>query len=244
MNEFVIVTGHSRGLGAALANAWLDCGANVLGIARQGNPALQAAYPEQFCEVALDLADSQALMSWLQGTTFQTFCRESDRLWLFNNAGTVQPAALLGKQHPEAIHAAVNLNILAPLLLSNAMAAAAGEQGQVNIVHISSGAAATAYPGWSVYGAGKAALNQHARTALIEDTQTRIVAIAPGVVDTAMQEEIRNDAGFPLRERFVQLHGSGALQDADDTAIKIVSYCLSHEFGQQALVDVRHMADA
>ncbi|MDO4777494.1 MAG: SDR family NAD(P)-dependent oxidoreductase [Cardiobacteriaceae bacterium] len=241
MSEHVIITGHSRGLGAALANAWLDLDATVFGVARHGNAALKAAYPAHFQEMLADLADVDALMHVARSNAFREFCRESKRLWLFNNAGTVQPASVLGEQDADAIVQAVHLNILAPILLANAVVAAAGAKTQVNIVHIGSGAAATAYPGWSIYGASKAALKQHARVGLMENTQTRIVCIAPGVVDTAMQAEIRNDAGFPLRDRFQHLHDSGTLQDADDTAIKIVSYCLSHEFGQEAAVDVRQI---
>ncbi|WP_207209526.1 SDR family NAD(P)-dependent oxidoreductase [Frigidibacter mobilis] len=62
-----IVTGHSRGLGAAIAAELLGRGARVLGLARQGNPALAAAYPEALTEVALDLADPAALAEWLPG---------------------------------------------------------------------------------------------------------------------------------------------------------------------------------
>ncbi|MDO5089993.1 MAG: SDR family NAD(P)-dependent oxidoreductase [Cardiobacteriaceae bacterium] len=241
MSEHVIITGHTRGLGAALANAWLDLDANVFGIARRSNSELKNAYPAHFQEMRADLGDSNALMHVARSNALRDFCRDSKRLWLFNNAGSVQPAKVLGEQDNNAIIHAVHLNILAPLLLANAVVAAAGAKTQVNIVHIGSGAAATAYPGWSIYGASKAALKQHARVGLMENTQTRIVCIAPGVVDTDMQTEIRSDTRFPLRDRFQHLHDSGTLQDADDTAIKIVSYCLSHEFGQEAAVDVRQI---
>lgn len=241
MAEHVIITGHSRGLGAALARVWLDWGANVLGIARHGNPGLAAEFPGQFQEKTLNLSETVRLTAWLESPKFRDFCGQGKRLWLFNNAGTVQPAARLGEQDNLLIQQAVHLNILAPLLLANSVAALA--KGEVNIVHISSGAANTAYPAWSIYGAGKAALNQHARVALMENTQTRVVAIAPGVVDTEMQAEIRNDPAFPMRGRFRQLHENGELQNAEDTAIKIVSYCLSDDFAMEAVVDVRKMAD-
>lgn len=243
MSEYVIVTGHSRGLGAALANAWLDCGASVFGVARQSNAALKAAYPAHFQEMCVDLADPQAVLRLAHSNAWREFCRESKRLWLFNNAGTVQPAKLLGEQDNEAIVQAVNLNILTPMVLANAAVAAAGPKAQVNVVHIGSGAAHTPYPGWSVYGASKAALNQHAQTAMLESTQTRVVCMAPGVVDTDMQAQIRNDATFPMRERFQYLHDNGNLQQAEDTAVRIVSYCLSQQFGQEAVVDIRRIPE-
>lgn len=239
--EHVIVTGHSRGLGAALAAVWLDWGANVMGIARQGNPELAAAFPEQFQEKTLNLCETTRLLAWLESPTFRRFCEQGKRLWLFNNAATVQPAACLGQQDGQEILQAVHLNIAAPLLLANAVVAHA--KGEVNIVHISSGAATTAYPAWSIYGASKAALNQHARVALMENTQTRVVAMAPGVVDTDMQAQVRNDTAFPMRGRFQQLHDNGELQSAEETAIKMVSYCLSDDFALDAVVDIRHITD-
>lgn len=239
--DHVIVTGHSRGLGAALARTWLDWGANVLGIARNGNPELVAAFPGQFDEKQLNLAETVRLQAWLESGKFRDFCRRGKRLWLFNNAGTAQPAARLGRQDGQAIRDAVNLNITAPLMLANAVAACA--RGEVNIVHISSGAATTAYSGWSIYCACKAALNQHARVALMEDTQTRVIALAPGVVDTDMQAQARSDSAFPMRGRFQKLFDNGELQSAEETAIKIVSYCLSEDFALDAVVDVRQLPD-
>lgn len=53
-----IVTGHTRGLGAAIAEQLLRRGIAVLGLARATNADLAARYPELFCERSLDLADS------------------------------------------------------------------------------------------------------------------------------------------------------------------------------------------
>ena len=63
MNETVIITGHSHGLGAALAAAWLQCDARVLGIARGDNPALAAAYPHTLQEIPCDLANPVAVLA-------------------------------------------------------------------------------------------------------------------------------------------------------------------------------------
>ena len=211
MSETVIITGHSYGLGAALAAAWLQCDARVLGIARSTNPALAATYPHTLQEIQCDLA----------------------------NAGTVAPSAPLGTQDDEQIALAVNLNITAPLLLSNAVVAEARRPDNVNIVHIGSGAGRKAYPGWSIYGASKAALDRHAASAANEERGVRIVSLAPGTVDTAMQEGMRRDPHFPLREHFAKIHADGGLQNANDTALKILAYCLSEQFGREAIVDIR-----
>lgn len=238
----VIITGHSQGLGAALAAAWLARGARVIGIARSSNDALQAQYPTQLRQVALDLADSAAVRHWLHhDADWATWLHGQHNLWLFNNAGTVAPSVILGKQGAADIAHAVTLNVAASLMLADAVAAQRSSTLSCAIVHISSGAAHKAYPGWSIYGACKAALDQHARNAAAEHNGITIVSIAPGVVDTAMQESLRNNAQFPIRERFSDLHHNKQLQSPEETAKSIVGYCLSKDFARQAVVDIRNL---
>ena len=236
----VIITGHSNGLGAALAAAWLATGARVIGLARGNNPALAATYPSQLQETALDLADTEAVRAYSRSDALREICQQADTLWLFNNAGTVAPSAPLGAQPDGDITHAINLNITAPLLLANAVLAHARDRDHVRIVHISSGAARKPYPGWSIYGASKAALDRHAADAASEGV--RIVSLAPGVVDTAMQAGMRADLAFPLREQFAALHADGKLQSAADTAAQILAYCQSDQFAREPIADIRTLA--
>ena len=238
----VIITGHSQGLGAALAEQWLSKGARVVGISRGSNAELRAQYPERLIEVSLDLMDTDALCQWLKNdAAWGEWCEEQRVLWLFNNAGTVSPSLLLGNQGGEAVAKAVALNVQAPLILSDAVAALRSPSLGCNIVHISSGAAHKPYPGWSVYGACKAALDQHARNANAERNGVDVVSIAPGVVDTAMQAHLRSSKDFPNQERFIDLHSQKQLQSPSETAALIVQYCLGERFGKQPVVDLRDL---
>jgi NAD(P)-dependent dehydrogenase (short-subunit alcohol dehydrogenase family) len=88
---------------------------------------------------------------------------------------------------------------------------------------ITSGAATSIYPGWSSYGAGKAALDQWVRVVGAEQAErggASVVAVAPGVVATDMQSEIRSvDSGdFPRVHKFRDLHASGDLTEPDEAA--------------------------
>ena len=234
MNPTVIITGHSYGLGAALAAAWLETGACVIGLARSNNAALAATHPGQLHETAIDLADPPAVLAYTRSDAFRHICQEADTLWLFNNAGTVAPSAPLGAQADDDITHALNLNITAPLLLANATVAHARDRERVRIVHISSGAARKPYPGWSIYGASKAALDRHAAVTVLQ-----LLYAQTGVVDTAMQAGMRNDAAFPLREQFAALHADGKLQSASDTAAQILGYCQSDQFAREPIADIR-----
>ncbi|MGE5651882.1 MAG: SDR family NAD(P)-dependent oxidoreductase, partial [Bacillota bacterium] len=98
------------------------------------------------------------------------------------------------------------------------------------------------YPGWSVYCATKAALDHHARAVVLDKNDAlRICSLAPGVIDTGMQAEIRASSleQFPLRERFDALKRDGALTAPDDGAARLVDYLLSDSFGRDPVADLR-----
>ncbi|MGH8779516.1 SDR family oxidoreductase [Paraburkholderia sp.] len=239
-----IVTGHTRGLGAALAAQLLERGIAVLGVARRGNAALAERHASLYDEVALDLADPVATAQWLAGDALKRFVGGAQQVVLFNNAGVVEPVGPIESQDVAAIARAVSLNVAAPLMLSSAFTAASVDATDRRIVHISSGAARNAFAGWSIYCATKAALDHHARaTALDANRALRICSVAPGVVDTDMQAVIRgtDTAHFPLRERFDEMKRSGKLATPDDAARQLIDYALSEAFGSVPTADVREL---
>ena len=83
----------------------------------------------------------------------------------------------------------------------------------------------------------RSALDRHAADAAAEGV--RIVSLAPGVVDTAMQAGMRVDPAFPLREQFAALHADGKLQSAAATAAQILAYCQSDQFAREPIADIR-----
>lgn len=239
-----IVTGHSRGLGAALAEALVARGIPVLGLARRPHPDLGARYPGLLAEIGIDLADSAVLAHWLAGGALGGFLAGCGGALLINNAGTVAPVGLAGTLAPEAIADAVALNVAAPLMLTDALLAATPAAAWRRILHVSSGAARSAYAGWSVYCATKAALDHHARAIAAEgQPDVAIASVAPGVVDTDMQAAIRATppARFPSHDRFVALHVQGGLSRPADVARQLVDYLLGDGFGRSPTADLRDL---
>ena len=239
-----VVTGHSRGLGLALAGELLSRGIPVLGLARGENSALRQRYGAALRQQALSLADSGAVLRWLDSGVLGDFLQGEDEVLLLNNAGTVQPTGRADRHAPDAIAAAIALNVGAPLMLTSAFLAATPLAKQRRILHLSSGAAQQAYPGWSIYCASKAALDHHARAVVADGIPgVRICSLAPGVIDTDMQAEVRGAEldGFPLRPRFEQLKASGQLTPPADCAREVVDYLLRPDFGSQATADLRNL---
>ncbi|MGH8809695.1 MAG: SDR family NAD(P)-dependent oxidoreductase, partial [Noviherbaspirillum sp.] len=166
-----ILTGHTRGLGAAIAENLLARNIPVLAIARTGNAALGKRYPAAMLEqVELDLSDSASLARWLGGGMLQRFLSGCKTVLLINNAGMLQPIGPVQSQDLVAISRAIGLNVAAPMMLSSAVVTASPDASDRRILHVSSGAGRNAYPGWSIYGATKAALDQHARSVALDQT--------------------------------------------------------------------------
>lgn len=239
-----VVTGHSRGLGAAVAENLLAREIAVLGLARSGHPDLAARSAGRLTEVALDLADTPALVRWLESGALAEFAVDAGTLLLVNNAGLLAPVGVLAAQPPAAVVQAVTCNIAAALALATAAAQAVAGRAELRVLHISSGAGRNAIAGWSVYGAGKAALDHHARTVAADATPgVRICSLAPGVVDTDMQAQIRATPldDFPLRGKFEALKANGGLATPADCAAGVVAHLLSDRFGEAPVADLREL---
>lgn len=246
-NTKAIVSGHSRGLGAAIVGELLERGIPVLGLARHGNAALAAQHGDRLVEVALDLGDSAALAGWLAGSALGDWVADAEQVLLVNNAGTLHPMGPLALQEVDAVARAVAANVAAPMMLAAAFAQAGAAPGTVRdrrVLHISSGAARKPYAGWSVYCATKAALDHHARAVQMDATPgLRICALAPGVVDTGMQGEIRATTleRFPLRDRFAEMQASGGLIAPAECAMHLVDFLLDEDFGREPVLDLREL---
>lgn len=245
----VIVTGASRGLGLALTHALLADGARVVALARSTSfelTRLADAYPQHLTTLLTDLADCETVPQAGQEALAALGQGPFASLTLINNAGVVTPVAPAGAYPAAEAIRAVHVNLLAPMLLTDAfLKYGEGKAPERRILNISSGAAVTAYPGWSVYGSTKAGLDHFSRIVAAEQagSTVKVVALYPGVIDTGMQETIRHSdpALFPNKARFDQLKNEGQLATPEATARRLLDYLYSAAFGSEAVVDVRSL---
>lgn len=226
MQRFAFLTGTSRGIGAALARTLVERGWQVIGTAR--GPAPEGIDPESYSHLALDLGDLGALGRALDTILTQPHSQGWDQVVVVNNAGAVEPVDSIDRVGLADLDRALRVNLTAPMWIAGRFLRLLPAEIPLRIVHLGSGAATSAYSGWSTYCTAKAGLAMAARC-MAEDVKSmphfegrdvRILDYAPGVVATQMQEALRATGAsrFPARERFVELHESGQLVEPEGPA--------------------------
>jgi benzil reductase ((S)-benzoin forming) len=239
MADVVIITGASSGLGAALARS-VPFPATVVDISRTGPP------DETMEHITADLSDPSAWQGVRTGIIRLVEENHPERAVFIHAAGTLDPIGFAGEVDADAYAANVILNSASGQVLGHAfLETVRGRQGSFDLVMITSGAASSVYPGWSSYGAGKAALDQWVRTAGAEQEErggVRVSAIAPGVLATSMQDRIRktSERDFPRVTRFRELHDEGRLADPEDSARKIWK-AIEDGIDTGTVIDVRRL---
>jgi len=172
-----------------------------------------------------------------------------ERAVFVHSAGTLQPIGFAGEVSADDYVRQVLLDSASPQVLGEAFLRAAREtRASCHIVMIGSGAAFTVYEGWSAYCAGKAAMDHWVRTVGAEQvrrgSRCRVLSVSPGIVETAMQVEIRaaSSGDFPSVEKFVDVHEKGQSREPEEAAREIWSL-LDRDLENGAVIDLYVPAD-
>jgi len=197
--EVALVTGASRGLGLALAQTLARAGVEVAMVARDA-VVLEHAAAEirraggRVATIVDDVGDPGAALR----IAAQTHALVGAPTLVIHNASTLGavPLVTLAETEPDAFAATLATNLTGPFALTRALVGQMVLAGRGTIVHISSDAAAQAYPTWGAYGVSKAALDHLSRiwAAELADTGVRVIAIDPGEMATKMHADAVPDA--------------------------------------------------
>lgn len=212
----VIISGASRGLGAATARLLAEMGANVV---------LNARSEDDLRHLAASLRAAGAGAAVAPGdirepsTAAQAVAQALDRFGrldaIINNAGILEPLARIAQANAQAWLDNLAINVIGPVLLTQAALPHLRETGG-RVINVSSGAAVRPKAGWAAYCTAKAALNMFNEALALEEPEIVAIAVRPGVVDTEMQAVIRREGQSHMTddqyERFVSYHERGELQ--------------------------------
>ena len=253
MKTLTLITGASRGMGLAMAEQLLQPQATVLCLSRHTHAGLDAAAARsgaQLTQWPIDLAETQraaaAVEAWLNGRDAEAF----DSVALINNAAQLTRITPMEESVAAEQVSALRVGLEAPMLLSAAFLRAtltwrARREGRCRLLNISSGLGRSAMAAQANYCAVKAGLDHFTRALALEQAQSaypaRVVSLAPGVIDTDMQMQMRagDPASFPDHDRFVQLKAAGQLDSPAAAAAKVLAYLRRDDFGDKPVADVR-----
>jgi benzil reductase ((S)-benzoin forming) len=240
--DLYIVTGHTKGLGRALAEL-LGARSDVELVALGRAPDGPIPGGVQLC---LDLADLRALAAAFDRVQERIGAKRYAKAVLINNAGVIAPIGRIDRVEEAELERALAVNFTAPILVMRRFLVATASCADVRrVINISSGAARRPIFGWGAYCGAKAGIDMVSRVLALEAQAARtgveVVSVAPGVIDTPMQGVVRSATAeeFADVERFRQMKAAGELRDPAAVAADILRLEKSGKLFAEPIADLR-----
>ena len=242
-----LVTGASKGIGLELSLSLATSGINVILLARdtpmleQSRDMVQLTLPS-VSSIVCDLADNQSIDTAI--VELKNNFQKIDGI--VHNAGMISPIMPMSKAPSDAWAENIQVNLIGVQRLTKGIYSLMQASEHCRVTTISSGASLRPLESWSSYCVAKAGQDMWARCLAEEGKKDGITAIsiAPGIVNTDMQKEIRSadSEDFPSLSSFVDYYENGDLSDAKDVANKLLPLITKHtneQSGQR--FDVREL---
>ena len=209
-NKNIVITGASRGIGAATALEFAKLGANIVLIARSPDKINQIAdkinesRPNKAIAIACNVSDYASVEKAIN----QTLKSFGGIDCLINNAGVIDPIVRLDQSDPSAWATVIDINIKGVYHGMRAVIPHMLKQGSGTIVNLSSGAANNALEGWSHYCTSKAAVKMLTMAGHKENFEQGIttVGLSPGTVATDMMAGIKESGINPVSQLDWSVH--------------------------------------
>lgn len=237
-----IVTGHTKGLGRALVEQ-LGATQDVELIALGRAPDGPITGGEQ---LQVDLAEPRAIDAAFARIAARLKGKRYAKAVLLNNAGVISPVGRLERVDAAELERSMAVNFVAPVLvMRHFLVATAGCTALRRVINISSGAGRRPIFGWGAYCAAKAGIDMASRVASLEaqaaQSGVEVVSLAPGIIDTPMQERVRSSSpeDFADVERFRQMKAGGELRPPADVAADILRHEKSGKLFAEPVADLR-----
>lgn len=219
MQKIIIITGANRGLGKALVDVALkDDDAFLVSVSRSIHEHHIGISKEKLSFIKTDLSEpfSNTFIKYLE-----SILHPNTILYFINNASTIVPIKKIGTLNDMDISNSIAVNVQFPVSLINDLLKQFTKNKMI-LVNISSGAGINPISHWSLYGAAKAYIDMFFKVLEIENENNNFsfFTIDPGVINTGMQEYIR-EINFPKKDYFISLKEDNKLLRTEDAAQRI-----------------------
>ena len=242
-----VVTGASKGIGRSLAIQMSQQGYTVFALARSSAELTEVegvlkASSKLSMSIECDLADLDSI-----AFAAKTISAHADFIsGIVHNAGAVAPVKPMQAANASDWSRSIHVNLIGVQAITQHLTHLLGGAQQSRITTISSGASLRPIGSWSAYCVSKAGLDMWARCMAEEGRANNIscISVAPGVVDTDMQSQIRaaDPELFPDHSKFVALHTERLLSSSKDVARQLVPLLTNHTMAQSGQrFDVREL---
>lgn len=233
--KYFIITGASKGLGKAITDKLLLENENkIFAIARSSDETHLSQGVKYF---NMNLCDSKKATGLISSILSSIAINPSDEFYLINNAGMINPIKTIENTDVDDLIDNIHLNLISTMLLTGEFIKFLEKSNvKKRVLNISSGAARRPVTGWNVYCSAKAGVDMFTQTVALEQNAkefpTHLMAIAPGIIDTGMQETIRSADLMNFRdlEQFKNFKSSGKLMDSSYVAKGVLKLLLGEEF--------------
>lgn len=220
----IIITGVSRGLGKAFFDILKDKNYYLICISRSFiNYQTKLAESDNIELIRFDLNNINDSTLKLENSKILNKC-DFDELIFINNAGIISPIGKVGNIGEKDIKKSININFVSPVLITNYLSDFCNKNKiKFKIINITTGAADKPFEGWSIYCSTKSATKMFFNV-IEKENDVVVENIDPGVLNTYMQEEIRNadESNFPLVGYFRNLEREGKLKEPSEVALSIL----------------------
>ncbi|AKC82465.1 3-oxoacyl-ACP reductase [Verrucomicrobia bacterium IMCC26134] len=239
MSKNILITGVSRGLGLAVANAVIAVGWTVYGVSRTSSPefaALASQAPERVKFLAFDLADADGVAQGIFGADFAGL--QVPLHGFVNNAASAYDD-LVSNLDLERLQAMYAVNVFAPMVATKHFIRNALLHGQGgSIVHVSSISAHTGYKGLAMYASAKGALEAFSKNTAREwgERGIRSNCVVPGFMETAMSGSLSDEQRKRIYSR-TALKVPASLESVAATVVFLLGEGASSITGQNLFVD-------
>ncbi len=230
----VILSGPTRGLGRALFELLLLNTYSIIGLGRDLGriAALAKSTTGSVDLIEADLGgDSEAISNALDTLCQIVSSRSTGPIVFISNASIIEPISLATGLSLSCLERTMQVNCLAPLVISNVLTEISRRQGRLLLIlNVSSGASSRAIRGWQAYCISKAAFKMGLDVLSAENLHIQVEHFDPGLIDTSMQKVIReqDEGNMPDVKTFRAYNEDGVLKTPLTVAADLIFLMKSH----------------